>query len=86
MFIARAENPQTTIQRESVDVSQELARLAIFIPPPLPKAASPSKSTQRMGLWRPSIAISFSALSAISSRMPSSIPLRIHHQPLQPPV
>src|SRR5947209_17921740 len=30
MFIARAEDPQTTIQREPVNVSQELARLAEF--------------------------------------------------------
>ncbi len=30
MFIARAENPQTTIQRESVNVSQELEQLADF--------------------------------------------------------
>src|SRR6266850_756806 len=30
MFIARAENPQTTIQRESVNVAQELARLGEF--------------------------------------------------------
>jgi two-component system heavy metal sensor histidine kinase CusS len=30
MFIARAENPQTTIQRESVNVSQELEHLGDF--------------------------------------------------------